>query len=58
MTVVGPRPHAVSQNEQYRKQMTYCILRHKMKPDITGWAQVIVWRSETDTVEKMVIRIK
>ena len=58
MSVVGPRPHAVSHNELYRKQINYYMLRHKMKPGITGWAQVNGWRGETDTVEKMEMRIK
>ncbi len=58
MSVVGPRPHAVSHNELYRKQITYYMLRHKMKPGITGWAQVSGWRGETDTVDKMEMRIK
>jgi putative colanic acid biosysnthesis UDP-glucose lipid carrier transferase len=58
MSVVGPRPHAISHNEQYRKQITYYMLRHKMKPGITGWAQVNGWRGETDTVDKMEMRIK
>jgi putative colanic acid biosynthesis UDP-glucose lipid carrier transferase len=58
MSVVGPRPHAVSHNEQYRKKIDYYMLRHKMKPGITGWAQVSGWRGETDTDEKMEMRIK
>jgi putative colanic acid biosynthesis UDP-glucose lipid carrier transferase len=58
MSVVGPRPHAVSHNEEYRKKITYYMLRHKMKPGITGWAQVSGWRGETDTDEKMEMRIK
>jgi putative colanic acid biosynthesis UDP-glucose lipid carrier transferase len=58
MSVVGPRPHAVSHNELYRKKINYYMLRHKMKPGITGWAQVSGWRGETDTDEKMEMRIK
>jgi putative colanic acid biosynthesis UDP-glucose lipid carrier transferase len=58
MSVVGPRPHAVSHNEQYRKKINYYMLRHRMKPGITGWAQVNGWRGETDTVHKMEMRIK
>ena len=58
MSVVGPRPHAVSHNEEYRKQVDYYMLRHKVKPGITGWAQVNGWRGETDTVDKMEMRIK
>ncbi|WP_207902762.1 undecaprenyl-phosphate glucose phosphotransferase [Reinekea marinisedimentorum] len=58
MSVVGPRPHAVSHNESYRKQVSYYMLRHKVKPGITGWAQVNGWRGETDTVEKMEMRVE
>lgn len=57
MSIVGPRPHAVSHNEQYRKQIDGYMLRHKVKPGITGWAQVNGWRGETDTLEKMEQRI-
>ncbi|TYK64768.1 undecaprenyl-phosphate glucose phosphotransferase [Colwellia echini] len=58
MSVVGPRPHAVAHNEQYRKAVDYYMLRHKIKPGITGWAQINGWRGETDTIEKMEMRIK
>lgn len=58
MSVVGPRPHAVAHNEQYRKQVAFYMLRHKMRPGITGWAQINGWRGETDTLEKMEMRIK
>jgi putative colanic acid biosynthesis UDP-glucose lipid carrier transferase len=57
MSVVGPRPHAVAHNEQYRTQILEYMLRHKVKPGITGWAQVNGWRGETDTLEKMVGRV-
>jgi lipopolysaccharide/colanic/teichoic acid biosynthesis glycosyltransferase len=57
MSVVGPRPHAVAHNEQYRKQILEYMLRHKVKPGITGWAQVNGWRGETDTLEKMIQRV-
>lgn len=58
MSIVGPRPHAVAHNEQYRKQIKGYMLRHKVKPGITGWAQVNGLRGETDTLEKMRDRIE
>lgn len=58
MSIVGPRPHAVTHNEQYRKLIHGYMLRHKVKPGITGWAQVHGWRGETDTTEKMEMRVK
>ena len=57
MSVVGPRPHAVAHNEQYRKLIKGYMLRHKVKPGITGWAQVNGWRGETDTLDKMQARV-
>ncbi|HHQ6617552.1 TPA: undecaprenyl-phosphate glucose phosphotransferase [Serratia fonticola] len=58
MSIVGPRPHAVYHNEQYRKLIKGYMLRHKMKPGITGWAQINGWRGETDTLEKMERRVE
>jgi putative colanic acid biosynthesis UDP-glucose lipid carrier transferase len=58
MSIVGPRPHAVAHNEMYRKLIKSYMLRHKVKPGITGWAQVNGLRGETDTVEKMKARIE
>jgi putative colanic acid biosynthesis UDP-glucose lipid carrier transferase len=58
MSIVGPRPHAVAHNELYRLQIHGYMLRHKVKPGITGWAQVNGWRGETDTKEKMERRIE
>ena len=58
MSIVGPRPHAVAHNELYRKKVRGYMLRHKVKPGITGWAQVNGWRGETDTLEKMEKRVE
>ena len=57
MSVVGPRPHAVTHNEMYRKLIKGYMIRHKVKPGITGWAQVNGCRGETKTVENMKDRI-
>ncbi len=57
MSIVGPRPHAVSHNEMYRKLIKGYMVRHKVKPGITGWAQVNGYRGETDTLDKMQGRI-
>lgn len=57
MSIVGPRPHAVAHNELYRKQIKGYMLRHKVRPGITGWAQVNGFRGETDTLDKMEARI-
>jgi putative colanic acid biosynthesis UDP-glucose lipid carrier transferase len=57
MSIVGPRPHAVAHNELYRKQIKGYMLRHKVRPGITGWAQVNGLRGETDTLDKMEARI-
>ncbi|MGV3345107.1 undecaprenyl-phosphate glucose phosphotransferase [Enterobacteriaceae bacterium LUAb1] len=58
MSIVGPRPHAVAHNEQYRALIRGYMLRHKVKPGITGWAQINGWRGETDTLEKMEKRVE
>jgi len=57
MSIVGPRPHAVAHNEMYRKLIRGYMIRHKVKPGITGLAQVNGLRGETDTVDKMKARI-
>jgi putative colanic acid biosynthesis UDP-glucose lipid carrier transferase len=57
MSIVGPRPHAVAHNEAYRRLIRGYMVRHKVRPGITGWAQVNGCRGETDTVDKMERRI-
>jgi putative colanic acid biosynthesis UDP-glucose lipid carrier transferase len=57
MSIVGPRPHAIAHNELYRKVINGYMVRHKVKPGITGWAQVCGYRGETDTLDKMQARI-
>jgi putative colanic acid biosynthesis UDP-glucose lipid carrier transferase len=58
MSIVGPRPHAVAHNEMYRGLIKSYMVRHKVKPGITGWAQVNGFRGETDSLEKMEGRIR
>lgn len=58
MSIVGPRPHALQHNNQYKSQIDLYMLRHRVKPGITGWAQIHGLRGETDTLEKMAERIK
>jgi len=58
MSIVGPRPHAVAHNELYRGLIPGYMLRHKVKPGITGWAQVNGWRGETPDVHRMKRRVE
>ncbi len=58
MSVVGPRPHALQHNEMYKDLLELYMLRHRVKPGITGWAQIHGHRGETDTVDKMAARVK
>lgn len=58
MSIVGPRPHALAHNDYYRDMITDYMQRHKVKPGITGWAQVNGWRGETDTLDKMQKRVE
>jgi putative colanic acid biosynthesis UDP-glucose lipid carrier transferase len=57
MSIVGPRPHAVAHNEQYRSLIHGYMLRHKVKPGITGWAQINGWRGETPDLSYMEKRV-
>jgi putative colanic acid biosynthesis UDP-glucose lipid carrier transferase len=57
MSLVGPRPHASAHNEQYRSLIRGYMLRHKVKPGITGLAQVNGCRGETETLDKMEKRV-
>ena len=58
MSLVGPRPHAIAHNMEYGAQITAYMARHRVKPGITGWAQINGYRGETDTVEKMQKRVR
>jgi putative colanic acid biosynthesis UDP-glucose lipid carrier transferase len=58
MSIVGPRPHAIAHNELYRKLIKGYMIRHKVRPGITGWAQINGYRGETEKIEKMQKRIE
>jgi putative colanic acid biosynthesis UDP-glucose lipid carrier transferase len=58
MSVVGPRPHAIAHNEEYRKLIKGYMIRHKVNPGITGLAQVRGFRGETSTVDQMRNRVE
>ncbi|MBA3660191.1 MAG: undecaprenyl-phosphate glucose phosphotransferase [Gammaproteobacteria bacterium] len=58
MSIVGPRPHAVEHNEFYKDSIHTYMQRHRVKPGITGWAQINGWRGETDTLMKMEKRVE
>lgn len=58
MSIVGPRPHALAHNELYKDAINTYMQRHRVKPGITGWAQVNGWRGETDTLSKMQKRVE
>jgi lipopolysaccharide/colanic/teichoic acid biosynthesis glycosyltransferase len=58
MSLVGPRPHAIAHDEKYAPLIDRYLARHRVKPGITGWAQVNGLRGETDTLEKMEQRLE
>ena len=58
MSLVGPRPHAMEHNDLFKSRIPKYMLRHKVKPGITGWAQVNGYRGQTETKEKMALRIE
>lgn len=58
MSIVGPRPHALAHNEFYKETVPTYMQRHRVKPGITGWAQINGWRGETDTLDKMKKRVE
>src|SRR5437870_397618 len=58
MSLVGPRPHAVDHNHKYAAMIDEYLGRHRMKPGMTGWAQVNGLRGETNTVEQMRARVQ
>lgn len=58
MSIVGPRPHALQHNDLYKDQIDIYMLRHRVKPGITGWAQIHGFRGETDTLDKMAERVQ
>lgn len=58
MSVVGPRPHAMQHNEMYKDLLETYMLRHRVKPGITGWAQIHGHRGETETLDKMATRVQ
>jgi exopolysaccharide biosynthesis polyprenyl glycosylphosphotransferase len=58
MSLVGPRPHAVAHNNEYQKLLANYAFRHHVKPGITGWAQVLGYRGETQTIDMMERRVE
>jgi Undecaprenyl-phosphate glucose phosphotransferase len=57
MSLVGPRPHALAHTNEYEERISQYARRHKVKPGITGWAQVNGYRGETSSIDKMLKRV-
>jgi exopolysaccharide biosynthesis polyprenyl glycosylphosphotransferase len=60
LSIVGPRPHALqakAANVLYYEAVEGYFARHRVKPGITGWAQINGWRGETDTLDKIMQRV-
>lgn len=58
MSLVGPRPHAIEHDGYYKSEIESYMLRYRIKPGMTGWAQVNGWRGRTETIEKMKTRVQ
>ena len=58
MSLVGPRPHAIQHNEEYARLIRGYFARHRVKPGMTGWAQVNGFRGETKTLDQMEARVQ
>lgn len=58
MSIVGPRPHMIAHTESYSKMIESFMIRHKVKPGITGWAQVSGWRGPTEQIYQMAKRVE
>lgn len=58
MSVVGPRPHMLKHTEEYAALIDSYMVRHKVKPGITGWAQINGYRGPTETLDKMEKRVE